>query len=254
MQIKRFGWLRDKPDPRDYLYIQRFPVPAKLPSYMDLRPGCSPVEDQGDLGSCTAQALAGAVEFVDLQDPGYRDVSRLFIYYNERVLIDTVNEDSGAYLRDGIKTLVQHGVCSEELWTYDISKFTDAPTPECYIDAEKHQITHYFRIKTLDEMKACLADGYPFVFGFMVYPSFMTEKVEKTGVVNMPSCIERYSRNPIGGHAVMAVGYDDLSERFLVRNSWGTEWGMSGFFTMPYKYLADSKLSDDFWTVRNIEE
>lgn len=234
----------DIPDGRDYLYRAIKPV-IRLTKKVDLRSLCSAVEDQGNLGSCTAQALAGNLEFIDNKiDSIYTDVSRLFIYYNERVLIDTVDYDSGASLRDGIKSLKNSGVCEEALWPYTIEKFDEKPPAKCYKDAQEHRIEAYYRIESLSEMLACLTDGYPFVFGFTVYESFETGQVAKTGKANMP----KKDESALGGHAVMAVGYNQSEKRFLVRNSWGTGWGMGGYFTMPFKYLET--LAEDFWTVR----
>ena len=245
-----YGWVPDVPDQRDYLLSAVLRVPAKLPSKVDLRPLCSKVENQGQLGSCTANALAGALEFLERKDKvSFEDVSRLFIYYDKREVEHIIQSDSGAMIRDGIKTLAKQGVCSEKKWPYIISKFRLKPTPVCYKDAANHKITSYRRIITLDEMRACLADGFPFVFGFTVYESFESQTVAKTGVVNMPQHDER----SLGGHAVLAVGCSDAEERFIVRNSWGEDWGMKGYFTMPYKYVADRNLSDDFWTVRRGE-
>jgi C1A family cysteine protease len=247
-----YGWVPDLPDHRDMLYgVVRKP-PAKLPPSVDLRPHCSPVEDQGDLGSCTGNALAGAVEFLEKKDKvPFVNMSRLFIYYNERVIEHTVNSDSGAMIRDGIKTVVKQGVCAEKKWPYVISKFTVKPSPACYKQALDHQVLAYARIQTVNEMRSCLAEGYPFVFGFTVYQSFESQAVAKTGVVPMP---KKSKEKVLGGHAVLGVGYDDAQKRFLVRNSWGTGWGMKGYFTMPYDYLADRNLSDDFWTIRRQEE
>jgi len=149
-------------------------------------------------------------------------------------------------LRDGIKSLVKQGVCAEKSWPYVIAQFAKKPSTACYTQAKQHTITSYQRLATLDEMRACLAAGYPFVFGFSVYESFESAAVAKTGTVNLPKSRERL----IGGHAVCAVGYDDNSQRFSVRNSWGTGWGRKGYFTMPYAYVADTKLASDFWTVR----
>ncbi len=239
-----YGWLPDIPDQRDFLYKAIRPV-VKLPRSVDLRSSCSAVEQQGSLGSCTAQALAGNIEFLDnMPDSSYTDISRLFIYYNERLIMDSIDYDSGASLRDGIKSLKNYGACSESLWPYVVSKFSRKPPARCYDEAMAHRIESYHRINTLNEMLLCLADGYPFVFGFSVYESFETEKVKKTGIVNMPGHKER----SLGGHAVMAVGYDDIKERFLVRNSWGRDWGMEGYCTMPYEYLET--LSGDYWTIR----
>ena len=245
--IKRsYGWVPDVPDQRDYLYSAIRPV-VRLPKKVDLRQVCSEVERQGKLGSCTAQALAGNLEFLDKKlDGRYEDVSRLFIYYNERVLMGAVDYDSGASLRDGIKTLKNDGICSEKSWPYVVKKFYHKPPLKCYAEAKKHRIKSYHRIGSISEMLACLAEGFPFVFGFTVYESFDTARVEKTGVVNMPKKDEVTT----GGHAVMAVGYDRAKKRFLVRNSWGRSWGMDGYFTMPDKYLET--LAGDFWTVRKV--
>jgi C1A family cysteine protease len=222
-----------------------------LPPGVDLRTGCSPVEDQGALGSCTANALVGALEFLEKKDgAAFVDLSRLFVYYNERVIEGTADSDSGAFLRDGIKSLAKQGVCPEPEWPYRIAAFRKKPTPKCYADAANHQITSYRRIVTTDEMRTCLADGFPFVFGFTVYESFESSQVAKTGIVNLPKPKEQV----VGGHAVAAVGYDEAAQRFIARNSWGTNWGMRGYFTIPYEYLADRNLSDDFWTIRASEE
>jgi C1A family cysteine protease len=242
-----YGWVPDLPDQRDFKYTVVYRIPAKLPKSIDLRPICPPVEDQGQLGSCTANALAGALEFLEVKDKvPYTDLSRLFIYYNERVIEHSVRSDSGAMLRDGIKTLAKQGVCSEKRWPYIISRFRVKPTSTCYKQALNHRITSYQRLLTLDEMRSCLAEGFPFVFGFTVYESFETQQVAQTGVVPMPQPTER----SVGGHAVLAVGYSDDDKRFIVRNSWGTGWGMQGYFSMPYDYLSNSSLSNDFWTIR----
>jgi C1A family cysteine protease len=240
------GWIPDLPDQRDFLYSAIRAAPAKLPKAVDLSMLMSPVEDQGQLGSCTANALAGVLEFLELKD-GQKllDLSRLFIYYNERAIEQSVEVDSGAMLRDGIKSLVKQGVCAEKKWPYVISKFTKKPSPACYRDASKHTISSYHRLLTLKDMRACLAQGYPFVFGFSVYESFESAKVVKTGIVDMP----RPSERQLGGHAVCAVGYDDKAKRIIVRNSWGPKWGSKGYFTMPYDYVSDRNLSDDFWTI-----
>jgi C1A family cysteine protease len=150
-------------------------------------------------------------------------------------------------IRDGVKTLAKQGVCTEKLWPYDIKTFTNKPTPACYQEALKYEITSYQRIDTVDEMRSCLADGFPFVFGFTVYESFESQDVAKNGVVSMPKPNEKV----MGGHAVLGVGYDDSQKRFIVRNSWGEDWGMKGYFTIPYDYLGNRNLSDDFWTIRS---
>jgi C1A family cysteine protease len=176
----------------------------------------------------------------------YEDLSRLFIYYNEREMEGTVKEDSGAMLRDGIKSLVSYGVCSEDDWYYDISKYCVKPSLYCYESAINHRISVYMRLESLDEMLQCLANNYPFVFGFSVYNVFESEETANTGILSMPRSQDRL----LGGHAVLAVGYDKDSKMILVRNSWGSSWGLGGYFWMPFEYLTNRDLSDDFWTIR----
>lgn len=240
---RHYGWIPDLPDQPDFLFSAHRPTPPALPDRTDLTPWCSRIENQGAPGSCTANALAGALELLEIKNSArFEDFSRLFIYYNERAIIGTVTTDSGAMLRDGIKTLVRQGVCDEKKWPYVISKFSRKPTPSCYADALNHQITSYHRILTLDEMLSCLAEGFPFVFGFAVCESFETPAVERTGKIELPSAGERM----LGGHAVVAVGYSLADRRFLVRNSWGKSWGKAGYCTMPFPYLEERNLSDDF--------
>jgi C1A family cysteine protease len=245
-----YGWIPDRPDQRDRLYAAIAAPPRRLPAQVDLRAGCSPVEDQGELGSCTANALVGGLEFLEKKaGQPVTDLSRLFVYYNERVMEGTVNEDAGAMLRDGVKSLVKQGVCTEMIWPYVISKFAVKPPAACYRQALTHQVLSYHRILSLREMRQCLAEGYPFVFGFTVYESFESDAVARTGRVRLPKPAER----ALGGHAVLAVGYDDAKKRFTVRNSWGADWGLAGYFTMPYGYLSNRDLADDFWTLRAME-
>lgn len=242
--IPSYGWIPDRPDHRDLLYSAIAPK-VKLPTKVDLRNECSSIENQGQLGSCTANALAGNLQFLEIiNGQVYKDVSRLFIYYNERAIEGTVGFDSGAMIRDGIKGLAKWGVCPELNWPYNITQFTRKPTAACYKEGLRHRITSYHRLQTLNEMFNCLADGFPFVFGFTVYESFESLRVAQTGIVPMPKKTEK----TLGGHAVMAVGYDQKQKRFIVRNSWGTQWGQEGYFTMPYAYLET--LADDFWTIR----
>ncbi|HZP87277.1 MAG TPA: C1 family peptidase [Burkholderiales bacterium] len=246
-----FGWVPDVPDQRDHMYAAPREVLPELPPKVDLRGQCPPVYDQGELGSCTANAIGGAIQFERMKQKLQPDFvpSRLFIYYNERVMEHTVDSDSGAQIRDGIKSVAKRGDCPETEWPYDISAFKEKPSAKCYLDARQYKAVAYQRIaRNVNQMKGCLASGYPFVFGFTVYQSFESPAVAKTGVVPMPSPSEQV----LGGHAVMAVGYDDSEQRFVVRNSWGTSWGVQGYFTMPYAYLTDDNLADDFWTIRLI--
>jgi len=244
-----YGWIKDVEDKRDFKY--KAPTSRKLPAQINLIRFCPKIYNQGTLGSCTANALGAAyqIEQIRNEKPNFIP-SRLFIYYNERAIENNINKDSGATLRTGMKTLVKDGVCPEKMWKYNIPKFRKKPIENCYVEAEKHQVLTYERLgNSLYEIKACLADGYPVVFGFMLYDSFMTQEVASTGIAKMPKHDER----KIGGHAVLAVGYDDEMGALLVRNSWGTQWGKNGYFYLPYGYITNSKLSADFWTLRTVE-
>ena len=246
---RKYGWAPDLPDYRDHVYSAPVPVLTKLPPKKDLRSGCPPVYDQGQLGSCTGNAIAGAIQFEQKkQGLTVFQPSRLFIYYNERVIENTVNSDAGAQIRDGVKSVSSLGVCPETEWPYDINKFADKPGPQAYKDATKCEAVGYQRLDSsnLMQLKGCLASGYPFVFGFTVYDAFESPEVAKSGVLNMPGPKEKVQ----GGHAVLCVGYDDPSQRFIVRNSWGKDWGQKGYFTIPYTYLITNNLADDFWTIR----
>jgi C1A family cysteine protease len=248
---QRFGWVPDLPDARDYLFAAPESVLAALPPKVDLRSQMPPVYDQGQLGSCTANAIAAAFEFDQLQEkqPDFMP-SRLFIYYNERAIEGTVETDSGAMIRDGIKSVAKLGVCDEGQWPYDITEFTRKPPSAAYTAASGHQATVYRRVlATLHQLQGCLASGYPFVFGVSVYESFMSDAVAETGEVPLPSRGEKL----LGGHALLAVGYDNDLQRFVVRNSWGDSWGMNGYCTMPYGYLTDSKFAQDFWAIYTVE-
>jgi C1A family cysteine protease len=248
-RIMRFGWKRDLPDHRDVQF--KITAPITLPKLVDLRLSCPPIYDQGDLGSCTANALAGAFEFEQMkQKEKYFIPSRLFIYYNERSIEGTINSDSGAAIRDGIKTLVKDGVCPESLWKYKINKFRKKPCRSCYRKALKNQVLEYLSIThSITDIKQCLALGYPVVFGFTVYELFMSEEVAKTGIAPIPQPNESAE----GGHAIMCVGYDDTKNALIIRNSWGTGWGLNGYFYMPYEYITRPNLAADFWTIRLVE-
>ena len=246
--LKKYGYRRDLPDHRDHVYA---PKTTQLPLAVDLREHCTPVYDQGQLGSCTGNAIAAAYDFLVVKDGNPAlSPSRLFIYYNERVVEGTVKQDAGAQIRDGIKVVAKFGVCKESTWPYNIAKFASKPTKTAFTQALKHQAIQYQRVnQTLTDLKTCLAEGYPVVLGFTVYSSFESQAVAQNGVVPMPSKNE----SALGGHAVLLVGYDDSKQHWIVRNSWGENWGDKGYFYMPYEYLHNSDLADDFWTIRKVE-
>lgn len=262
---RNYGWKKQVEDHRDFKMRDLRAVKSlvvSLPSAVNLRKWCSEVQDQGQLGSCTANAWAGLLQYNENKYPvvgrKYFNMSRLFIYYNERVIGNTVNEDSGAQIRDGAKAIATYGSCAEYDWFYDESKFTIKPSPACYKVAFPNHIHSYYSLdginssKTLTNLKTCIASGQPFVFGFNVYSSFEAQEMADTGIMQMPTSQE-LKDGPVGGHAVMAVGYDDATQRFLVRNSWGAGWGLKGinggYFTMPYDFISDHNQASDFWTV-----
>lgn len=243
-----YGWKRQNPDFRDYKLTPPHAA-LNLPVSEDLRPLCPPVYDQGQLGSCTANALCGADE-IDQIKQGSKSVfrpSRLFVYWFERFLEGTVSTDSGAQIRDGIKVLNKYGVCSESLWPYNPAQFTVQPNAACLKAALPNRISKYQSIdnSNIDNVKYALSLKYPVVFGFTVYESFESDSVAQTGLVPMPTAGEQV----LGGHAVVAVGYDSSTGRITVRNSWGSSWGDKGYCYFPEAYLSNLDLASDFWAL-----
>lgn len=243
------GWLPDLPDIRDMdLSLTAADLGMTLPTTvrLDQEPWMPPVYDQGQLGSCTANALAAAVEF-DLRKQEMVDFmpSRLFIYYNERVIEKTVDYDAGALIRDGAKTLHRIGVCSESMWPYDPARFTEKPPATAYLDARNTKAVAYQRVSRRD-VRHVLAGGTPIVFGFTVYSNFYD--IGDNGIMSMPVGDVK------GGHAVMLCGYDRLDNGlyFRVRNSWGVDIEDEGYFWMPSEYVLESKLSSDFWSIQTV--
>jgi C1A family cysteine protease len=234
------------------------------PSSVDLRSGCPEVYDQGQIGSCTANAIAAAFQF-ELGKQNLLEFmpSRLFIYFNERQVEGNARFDSGAQIRDGVKSIATLGVCHESMWPYDgtpankdqtwpnTSSAGREPPEGCYEEALKNKALRYHRVKQdINHMKACLTQGYPYVAGFTVYQSFESDAVRQSGVVPLPQRNEK----TIGGHAILVVGYDDNRAAWLVRNSWGPNWGDGGYCWMPFEYFTNPNLSSDFWTVRVVDE
>jgi len=252
--VKRgFGWKPDLPDFRDYIVSANPDQGAKtvLPSLCDLRPRDNfAIYNQGRLGSCTANAIGAAVHYDQVQQGLVTFTpSRLFIYYNERALEGTIDEDAGAQIRDGMKTLNNLGVCSEEAWPYDTETFTQRPTDACYKLAAQNTAKEYARVEqNLNDIKTVLNNGNVIAFGFIVCSSFMTPEVAKTGKMDMPHPTDKI----FGGHAVLCCGYDDARQVFTVRNSWGSAWGDDGYFYMPYDYMCDTFLSRDLWTLVSV--
>jgi C1A family cysteine protease len=268
------GWIPDYPDFRDYtegteevksvLGMARVSKGKSLPVSVDLREWCSPIEDQGALGSCTAHAGVGVIEYYERKSFGrHIDASRLFLYKVTRNLMK-MKGDTGAYLRTTMGAMVLFGVPPEEYWPYreDEKEFDKEPPAFCYAFAQNYQTVKYFRhdppgAKTdevLGKVKAYLMKGHPAMFGFTVYNSI--EQAGSTGKIPFPSPKEKIE----GGHAIAAVGYDDKMKiknkyektettgALLIRNSWGKEWGEGGYGWLPYEYVLKG-LAEDFWSV-----
>jgi len=249
-KLNKYGWRPDLPDHRDYLYASAWT--GALPESVDLRKTCPPIYNQTSLGSCTANASGGSAHYEMLQNglPAYCP-SRLFIYYNTRKIEGTVGEDSGATIRGTIKSLATYGFCDEKLWPYDIRKFTKAPPANAYAAASQNKLAavQYMRVAQTERgLKECLAAGNTVVFGFTIYDGFESAEVAKTGIADLPKPGEK----ALGGHAVTLVGYENAQKRFLVRNSWGTGWGMQGYFVIPFSYLTNPRLAADFWCIKTI--
>jgi len=272
------GWIPDYPDIRDYTELReeiklilgaKGPLKAKsLPSSIDLREWCSPVEDQGQIGSCTANAGVGVIEYYERKSfKRHLDASRLFLYKVTRNLMK-MKGDTGAYLRTTMGAMVLFGVPPETYWPYsdDEDKFDKEPPAFCYAFAQNYQALKYFRHdplglkaeEVLKKVKTYLASGHPAMFGFTVYNSI--EQADTTGKIPFPSSKEKID----GGHAVVAVGYDDkmviqnkygkikTTGALLIRNSWGKGWGEKGYGWLPYEYVSKG-LAEDFWSVTKKE-
>lgn len=251
--MRKYAVRKDNWDIRDLYYKSEAAIAAqKLPKAIDLRPYCSAVVDQGELGSCTANAIvSGLREYLDIRSDGdgccAERLSRLFLYWHERKLEGTIDQDAGATIRSGMKVLNKIGVCPERLHPYDITKFRDMPSEQAEAEAVSYRIESYRRIIGLGGVKAALAEGKPVVLGFLVYESFESDKVGRTGKVTMPDVLRE---QVLGGHAVLAVGYRDGwmgRGEVIIRNSWGTEWGDQGYCYFPYK-MFERDIVFDLWT------
>jgi hypothetical protein len=241
------GWLPDVPDIRDIPFAIAPQLEAAIPTSVDLRNAAwSPAFDQGTTNSCTGHAVAFLFEslHVRLHD-GEFIPSPAFIYWNARVPDGTTTVDKGAFIRHGMRGVNVFGTCSRGAWPLERGVLVE-PEISCFGTAIDHKATEYRRIgRDLDLFRGCLAQGTPFVFGFSVYESIAS--AETTGEISLP----RSNDKLVGGHAVAAVGYHDASQRFLIRNSWGS-WGNAGYGTLPYAYLTNADLSDDFWTMTSV--
>lgn len=247
------GWKPALPDHRDRPYAtlrHSSERVRRLPAHVDLRSGFPPVYNQGNLNACTAHVIAAAFEFDRRQKklPDFMP-SRLFIYWNERDIEGATALDHGANIRDGIKVWAKQGLCEETHWPYKVSRFARKPPKACYRNALRYEKVNYYFLDNadLDELKSCLAAGYPFLFGYGIWESFFNSD-DNGGIVSMPEDDEPI----VGGHAVLGVGYSDRSKRFIIRSSWGTARGDEGHYYMPYNYVTNAALTGRFWTIRTV--
>ena len=239
---------KDSKNIKDFLYSDKHKPLTNLPSSINLAPKCSPVVDQGDLGSCSSNSIVSGLReylLINQEKKPLVRLSRLFVYWWERHIQGTVNIDSGASLRDGMKILCKYGVCTEKTDPYDITKFAEKPSDEEMREALQYRINGYQRLNTLDEIKDALYHGYISVFSMEIYESFKSEEVSRTGMVPLP----KENQVKFGGHSMCLVGYDDNLDEgcFIVRNSWGTEWGQEGYCFIPYDMM---QYFMDVWTVQ----
>lgn len=258
MSARMLGCIPSVLTPREQDFVYR-PKTARLraqPLNYTLRPSFTPFPpyDQGALRSCVANALAAPVQLKRFRQgaKGAKQFmpSRLFIYYNGRVREYNVMADAGMQIVTGIRTLVDEGACSEKTWAYNLARFRTYPSQAAWREGKKCQLLKYERVlQDAAQMKGCLLAGNPVVTGFVVYDSFMTAAVARTGKAPLPLAGER----ALGGHAVVLVGYDDGQGLWLLRNSWNVAWGDKGYFTLPYEYLLSPKFAFDFWSIDAVE-
>lgn len=214
---------------------------------LDLRKWCSPIENQAQAGSCVGNSVVGGLEFLQIRNGlPYTDLSRLFVYYNSRLMHGDQDKDEGTYIRIAMGTLSSLGTCSEKKWPYDLNNLFIRPSWGSYREAYPHKISSYYRITEtrgqalVDAIKRALQAQHPVVFGMLVDDDYIN--VGSDGMIAMP----KKTRNDAGGHAQLIVGYDDNQRRWIVRNSWGTNWGDRGYAYVPYDYL-DASDANDFW-------
>jgi hypothetical protein len=239
------GCLFGPPSPKDYRTVFG---DTQVPDKVDLRQYCTTVENQGQIGSCTANATVGAIEYLykkrDGQSP---DLSRLFVYFNARRIRGTVYMDAGSQICDAMASVLSFGVCCEDIWPYNVNAFMMEPSPAAYQEAKLHEAMQYSRVDGIEGAITALASGFPVVFG-TILPERCYAEAEKTGLVPTPTG-EEIANVQGGGHCMLIVGYDKPRKMLIVRNSWGESWGDRGYCQIPFEGLAKSSRPEDFWII-----
>lgn len=247
---RKYGWIKQEDDPRDHRVYNVFGLaaPPALPAYHRIVDGMPPVWDQGETNTCSAQASAAAYEYMLVREALNRFMpSRMFQYYNSRLLEGTTNTDAGATIRDAVKALAKYGTLPEDMWPFSES-YSSKPSPNVYAQAQKGIVTNYAMVnQDIDSLKRTLFSNQPVIFGFMVPESFESAAMAQSGIMRMPGSNETI----LGGHAVLAEGYDDGQQAVWCRNSWGDQWGRQGSFLMPYAFISDPKWASDFWIIQH---
>ena len=242
IEFNKYGWKRDFPDHRDLLKVFESEEASLI---IDLREQMPGIYDQKQIGSSVANAVAAAYEYnqIKIDDDHIFIPSKLFIYYNTRKIENTTKYDAGAQIRNSIKTLNMNGICSETKWNYHENNLISKPNDECYVSITPIK---YFRIKqNLKSLKTCLENQTCFIFGFSVYENF--KEMDDDFILTVPNKKDRY----LGGHCALCVGFDEYKQIFIIRNSFGVEWGDNGYFYMTYDYLLNKGLCSDFWIIEN---
>jgi C1A family cysteine protease len=244
-KIVRLNNKPSKPDSRDIVYV---PKNVQLPESISLKEYAGNIENQSNLGSCTANAITSGYEIIAkiLYPEQFVELSSLFVYYHSRLFSDELDIDGGSYIRDGLKSINNYGVCSQELWPYDITKFTDQPYPRCYLDATKRKITSYSILYTNSEIKEVLVGKRPVVVSMEIFQGFPSITKENP-YVPMPDTFT-YS---LGYHAVLIIGYDDTTRQFLIKNSYGSDWGDNGYAYIPYNYITQHAIERWCFDINN---
>ncbi|MGE5359543.1 MAG: C1 family peptidase [Bacteroidales bacterium] len=247
--VRLNGCLLGAPSKKDYRTV--FDNAGAVPDRVDLRQYCTAVEDQGQIGSCTANAAVGALEYhLKRRDGDAPDLSRMFVYYNARRMRGRMMIDGGAYIRDAMASVMAFGACREDIWPYDPMLFAMEPSPQAYEDAVKHEALQYARVDSGQGTIRALAKGFPVVFATLIPPRCY-EEAARTGVI--PPCTASERDQPTtGGHAMLIVGYDNIERVFIVRNSWGEGWGDCGYCRIPYDVMEMCGRPDEFWVVAEL--